>query len=331
MYTLENLQSGSGLSAPQLWRHIGTRGLSTTASTLPTSSRAAIRRRAWSSGIGILDRGLAISSGVARAPSSGRGVYHLRKRSKTRGISPRESEDDRTFHVYVTRSPKIAESISTLRDFRRDIQKYSPVPDARRAPGPRRGDSSRLNYLATSIGAVRGNSKKKSRCHQRGPGLGPKFMVDLSGQGRDIYPSNGKGVIHMPNRWCVFYGNIDDPRKVEAMGKMACNKSDCSSLDMGGSCSHLDYEKQVSYAFNRYFHTKGQASQTSNDKCDFDGLGKVVPDDPSDGLCSFPVEILSAEHIITEGEMFVIGGAMLHGRISASAVLSALTLLWMIL
>ncbi|KZV48502.1 hypothetical protein F511_08401 [Dorcoceras hygrometricum] len=159
----------------------------------------------------------------------------------------------------------------------------------------------------------------------------PKFMVDLSGQGRDIYPSNGKGVIHMPNRWCVFNGNIDDPRKVEAMRKMACNESDCSSLDMGGSCSHLDYEKQVSYAFNRYFQTKGQASQTSNDKCDFDGLGKVVPDDPSDGLCSFPVEILSAEHIITEGEMFVIGGAMLHGRISASAVLSALTLLWMIL
>ncbi|KZV26398.1 hypothetical protein F511_28315 [Dorcoceras hygrometricum] len=31
-----------------------------------------------------------------------------------------------------------------------DIQAYSPVPDARRARGPRRGVSSRLNYLATS-------------------------------------------------------------------------------------------------------------------------------------------------------------------------------------
>ncbi|KZV54630.1 hypothetical protein F511_02664 [Dorcoceras hygrometricum] len=33
---------------------------------------------------------------------------------------------------------------------REDIQAYSPVPDARRARGPRRGVSSRLNYLATS-------------------------------------------------------------------------------------------------------------------------------------------------------------------------------------
>ncbi|KZV18280.1 hypothetical protein F511_24247 [Dorcoceras hygrometricum] len=31
-----------------------------------------------------------------------------------------------------------------------DIQAYSPVPDARRARGPRRGVGSRLNYLATS-------------------------------------------------------------------------------------------------------------------------------------------------------------------------------------
>ncbi|XP_073015709.1 glucan endo-1,3-beta-glucosidase 8-like [Primulina eburnea] len=161
----------------------------------------------------------------------------------------------------------------------------------------------------------------------------PKYRIDFSGKGRDLYPSTAKGVIFMPNRWCVFNGNLDDPGKVEYMKILACNESDCSSLDLGGSCEKLTYVEKVSYAFNRYFQTKGQAAQTSDDKCHMGGLGKLVPNDPSNGICEFPVEILSAEHVI-EGATFGASGSSrdrVHGRMSASAGLLALTVLWMIL
>ncbi|XP_042056152.1 glucan endo-1,3-beta-glucosidase 8-like [Salvia splendens] len=47
----------------------------------------------------------------------------------------------------------------------------------------------------------------------------PKFKVDLSGRGRDIYPTTVKGIMHMPKRWCVFNGNSTDKDKDEK----ACN------------------------------------------------------------------------------------------------------------
>ncbi|XP_073153474.1 glucan endo-1,3-beta-glucosidase 8-like [Henckelia pumila] len=131
----------------------------------------------------------------------------------------------------------------------------------------------------------------------------PKYKIDFSGKGGGEYPSIAKGVIHMPNRWCVFNKKFDDPTLVQSMKDMACNVSDCSSLDGGGSCSKLSYEDKISYAFNGYFQTKGQASQTTNEKCDLGGLGVVVSEDPSDGTCEFPVEILSAEYAI-EGATF---------------------------
>ncbi|KZV16591.1 hypothetical protein F511_30885 [Dorcoceras hygrometricum] len=157
----------------------------------------------------------------------------------------------------------------------------------------------------------------------------PKFRIDFSGKGRDIFPSVAKGVTQMPNRWCVFNGNFDDPRLVEVLKVMACNASDCSSLEKGGSCEGLSYVDRVSYAFNRYFQSKGQASQSSNEKCDLAGLGKVVTDNPSKEGCEFPVEILSAEYVV-EGETFGSAGERLHGWISASMGLLLLLLLWMI-
>ncbi|KZV16590.1 glucan endo-1,3-beta-glucosidase 8-like [Dorcoceras hygrometricum] len=158
----------------------------------------------------------------------------------------------------------------------------------------------------------------------------PKYKIDLSGKGRDILPSTAKGVIQMPNRWCVFNKNNDDPMLVETMKNMACNVSDCSSLEKGGSCSTLSYEDKVSYAFNRYFQTMGQASESSNEKCDLGGLGKVLADNPSKGGCDFPVEILSAEYVV-EGETFGSAGERLYGRISSSMGLLVLLLLRMII
>ncbi|XP_073317316.1 glucan endo-1,3-beta-glucosidase 9-like [Primulina huaijiensis] len=161
----------------------------------------------------------------------------------------------------------------------------------------------------------------------------PKYQIDFSGKGADIYPSMAKGVVSMPKRWCMFNGNVEDPRKVELLKRMACNETDCSSLDEGGSCSHLTYEDKVSYAFNRYFQARGQSSELSNEECDMDGLGIVVSKDPSNGICEFPVEILSAEQAV-EGATFGSidnGGERVHERISASVGVLASTLLWIII
>ncbi|XP_073153401.1 glucan endo-1,3-beta-glucosidase 5-like [Henckelia pumila] len=160
----------------------------------------------------------------------------------------------------------------------------------------------------------------------------PKFSVDFSGKGRNVYPSFGKGVIQMPNRWCVFNRKLSDPTLVDAMKTMSCNVSDCSSLEEGGSCSHLSYSDQVSYAFNAYFQTKGQAAQSSSNECDMGGLGVLVSDNPSNGTCEFPVEILSAEFAV-EGATFGArndgGKRLVHGRISASLVMIAVLYIYL--
>lgn len=161
----------------------------------------------------------------------------------------------------------------------------------------------------------------------------PKYRIDFSGKGENIYPSMAKGVVSMPKRWCVFNGNMEDPRKVELLKTTACNETDCSSLDEGGSCSNLTYENKVSYAFNRYFQAQGQASESSTEECYMGGLGMVVSENPSNGTCDFPVEILSAENAV-EGATFGVtdnNGERVQERISASVGLLALTLLWIII
>ncbi|KAG6427112.1 hypothetical protein SASPL_111352 [Salvia splendens] len=71
----------------------------------------------------------------------------------------------------------------------------------------------------------------------------PKFKVDLSGRGRDIYPTTVKGIMHMPKRWCVFNGNSTDKDKVRRQVERTCAKGDCTTLAPAASCSNLGYEK----------------------------------------------------------------------------------------
>ncbi|XP_073018082.1 glucan endo-1,3-beta-glucosidase 8-like [Primulina eburnea] len=120
----------------------------------------------------------------------------------------------------------------------------------------------------------------------------PKFRIDFTGQGREIWPSIARGFTYMPTRWCVFNGDMRDNKTVSGEVDKCCNLADCSSLEEGGSCSHLDYKQKVSYAFNRYFQTR-VTNQT--DICYMKGFGHVVYKDPSDGRCSFPIEIIAAE------------------------------------
>ncbi|CAH9147248.1 unnamed protein product [Cuscuta epithymum] len=123
----------------------------------------------------------------------------------------------------------------------------------------------------------------------------PKFKIDFSGQGRDIYPWAAKGMVKMPSRWCIFNGDQSNLSKVDEQVKFACNKSDCSSLYFGSSCGNLNYTWNASYAFNMYYQSNNQ--ELENGACNFAGLGALTPFDPSVGTCTFPVEILTAEKV----------------------------------
>ncbi|KAL2246538.1 glucan endo-1,3-beta-glucosidase 8-like [Sesamum indicum] len=138
----------------------------------------------------------------------------------------------------------------------------------------------------------------------------PKYKIDFTGQGRDMYPTSAKGVVLMPKRWCVYNGNIDNEMLVQQMFDYACQEADCTPLAPGGSCQHLDPIQNVSYAFNRYFQNKAQYNEKTS-TCDFGGLGKVVLNDPSVGTCKFPIEILAAESAETKG--LNSGGERLRG------------------
>ncbi|KAG6414142.1 hypothetical protein SASPL_126860 [Salvia splendens] len=53
----------------------------------------------------------------------------------------------------------------------------------------------------------------------------PTAKIDLSGQGRDIYPTTVRGIMRMPSRWCAFNGDRRDMEKLD----WACKKSDCTT------------------------------------------------------------------------------------------------------
>ena len=119
----------------------------------------------------------------------------------------------------------------------------------------------------------------------------PKYKIDLSGKGRNIYPAVSKGIMRMPERWCVFNGDRSDIMKVTNQTNKACMMADCTAMAVGGSCSGLSYAQNVTYAFNVYFQFQFQ----NETECDFEGLGHVSTEDPSTPECVFPVEVVRPE------------------------------------
>ncbi|CAA0812790.1 Glucan endo-1-3-beta-glucosidase 8 [Striga hermonthica] len=120
----------------------------------------------------------------------------------------------------------------------------------------------------------------------------PKYRVDLTGQGRVMFPARARGIRRMPKRWCVLGPMEDeDDKRVEEAYQFACATGDCTSMYPKGSCSGLDRWQNVSYAFNMYF----QAFFQDEAACKFDGLGQVVTEDPSTVGCVFPVEVVKGQ------------------------------------
>ncbi|WMV23499.1 hypothetical protein MTR67_016884 [Solanum verrucosum] len=117
----------------------------------------------------------------------------------------------------------------------------------------------------------------------------PKYKIDFSLQGRNELPTQAKGIVKMPNRWCKFNGDTSNVELVNKNYDLACQVSDCSQLEKGASCDGLSFASKVSYAMNAFFQKNKQEVKA----CDFDGLGQVVATNPSETNCEFPIEILS--------------------------------------
>ncbi|CAH9132949.1 unnamed protein product [Cuscuta epithymum] len=123
----------------------------------------------------------------------------------------------------------------------------------------------------------------------------PKFPIDISGNGRTVYPTEAKGTVKSPSRWCIFKGDMSNKALVEAQVAAACNMSDCTELLPGASCGRIGYADRVSYAFNALYQIQNQENQAG--ACEFAGLGALTPIDPSIGECKYPVGILTAETV----------------------------------
>ncbi|KAL7093541.1 hypothetical protein ACP275_11G046100 [Erythranthe tilingii] len=119
----------------------------------------------------------------------------------------------------------------------------------------------------------------------------PKYELDLSGREENKGLVAVQGVRYMVRRWCVLRprGKDDDvdDRELGRNVDYACSLSDCTALGYGSSCNHLSAKGNASYAFNMYYQSKNQNEWD----CDFEGLGVITEEDPSDDKCRFPVMI----------------------------------------
>ncbi|XP_015163915.1 glucan endo-1,3-beta-glucosidase 8-like [Solanum tuberosum] len=89
----------------------------------------------------------------------------------------------------------------------------------------------------------------------------PKYKIDFSLQDRDEYPTQAKGIVTMPNRWCMFDGDKSNMDLAKKNYNIACEEADCTKLEQGASCGELSDESKISYAFNAYFQKNKQSEE----------------------------------------------------------------------
>eukprot|EP01018_Ginkgo_biloba_P026845 Gb_21213 [translate_table: standard] len=117
----------------------------------------------------------------------------------------------------------------------------------------------------------------------------PKYLLDLSGQGRNTQLVAAKNVKYLPQRWCVLNPNANPSALAQLADSInyACSNADCTSLGYGSSCGNLDIRGNASYAFNMYYQTENQQSGD----CVFSNLAAVTTKNPSQGTCKFDIMI----------------------------------------
>ncbi|XP_042480766.1 glucan endo-1,3-beta-glucosidase 8-like [Macadamia integrifolia] len=120
----------------------------------------------------------------------------------------------------------------------------------------------------------------------------PKFTMDFSGKGNDKMLVGAKGVVYLDSQWCVLDKKSTNMGAVPKNVDYACSLADCTPLEPGSSCSQLDKNGKISYAYNIYFQMQAQDVQA----CDFEGTATITKVNASQNGCLFPIEIASSGH-----------------------------------
>ncbi|KAE8718549.1 hypothetical protein F3Y22_tig00110013pilonHSYRG00525 [Hibiscus syriacus] len=114
-----------------------------------------------------------------------------------------------------------------------------------------------------------------------------QWIFRRKGQNKSLV--GGKNVPYMEKQWCVYYEDASDQKDLNVKVAWACNNTDCTTLVAGASCSGMGIKTNDSVAFNMYY----QMSNQSKASCDFQGLAKIVKQDPSNGTRKLPIMIKS--------------------------------------
>lgn len=114
----------------------------------------------------------------------------------------------------------------------------------------------------------------------------PKYNLSLGSNNNGLVPASNVGYLN--RRWCVLSpsANLEDPQLGPSVS-YACANADCTSLGYGTSCSSLNAQGNVSYAFNSYYQWNNQLDSA----CQFPNLSVVTTSDPSVGTCKFNIMI----------------------------------------
>lgn len=117
----------------------------------------------------------------------------------------------------------------------------------------------------------------------------PKFPMDFTGTGNPQMPVAAKNVKYLERKWCALRSNVKDEALIAEGLSYACQESDCTSLNFGGSCGNLDFRGNASYAFNMLFQMRDQDVEA----CDFNGIAGMVTTNLTVGDCLFPLALES--------------------------------------
>ncbi|KAJ6353571.1 hypothetical protein OIU76_002566 [Salix suchowensis] len=85
--------------------------------------------------------------------------------------------------------------------------------------------------------------------------MNSQISIDLSGQGDEKMLIAAYGVQYMPSEWCVLNEENENLAMIQLKSAMPCSLADCRRLDNGSSCNKLDFDGNVSYAFNVFLIT----------------------------------------------------------------------------
>ncbi|KAL0461212.1 UNVERIFIED_CONTAM: Glucan endo-1,3-beta-glucosidase 6 [Sesamum latifolium] len=115
----------------------------------------------------------------------------------------------------------------------------------------------------------------------------PKYGLNLGTTSTgNLVPA--RNVSYLDTKWCIMKPNarLDDSQVAPSVS-YACGLADCTALGYMTSCSNLDAQGNISYAFNSYYQQNNQVDEA----CKFNGLGTITRADPTTGTCRFNIMI----------------------------------------